>query len=253
MPSSKTALWLFAVLSSALLLSGCALPPEQLALRQRLEAGVQTPEDMVRFKTSDAAYAPVISSGQDWPQVGAATASSASAAALLQAAQLGDANAVRRLLREGASVEGRGGAMTPLAAAAMAGHTDVVKLLLAKGARTDTSNEDGESALMRAVRLNHVATAAVLLDAGASREVRNRQGDGLVMVAITEDFSAMLSLLLSKGANPNTPDRDGLTPLYWTDYLQRGELTQLLLNAGANPAVKKVVVPVNSGYAMGAF
>lgn len=245
MPSSKP----FGLGLCALLLSGCALPPEQLALRQRLEAGVQTPEDAVRFKTPDTAYAQLTASGQDWPQ----TAAPEQAAALLQAAQQGDANTVRRLLREGAPVEGRNGAMTPLAAAAMGGHTEVVRLLLINGARTDTSNEAGESALMRAVRMNRVATASVLLDAGASTTVRNRQGDGLCMVAISENFPAMLSLLLAKGVNPNTPDRDGLTPLYWTDYLQREELTHLLLAAGANPQVKKVVVPVASGYAMGEF
>ena len=162
-------------------LSGCAMPAEQLAYRQRLEAGVQTPEDTVRFKTSREEQQQLVVSVQDWPQadasrVGAELLKAASAGDLgatkaailagarvnasnewgstpvLLAAQQGQVDVVRTLLRAGAWPDGRGGAMTPLAAAALGGHTEVVKLLLNSGAKTDTSTESGESALVLAVR-----------------------------------------------------------------------------------------------------
>jgi ankyrin repeat protein len=260
------------------------MQPEQLAFRQRLEAGVQTPEDTVRFKTSREQHQQLVASAQEWPQV--ATTHSDAGAILMKAASAGDLGAtkaaivagarvnasnewgntpvmlaaqqgqvdvVRTLLRAGASADGRGGAMTPLAAAALGGHTEVVKLLLANGAQTDTSTETGEPALVLAVRMNHLAAAATLMDAGASLKVRSRQGDGLCMVTITENFPAMLALLLKHGANPSTPDRDGLTPLYWADYLKRDELVQQLLAAGADPQVKKVVLPASVSYSFGEF
>jgi ankyrin repeat protein len=263
-------------------LSGCAMPPQQLAYRQRLEAGVQTPEDMVRFKTSAEQQQQLVASAHDWPQANANRVSAellkaagagdlgATKAAIVAgarvnasnewgstpvmlAAQQGQVDVVRTLLRAGASPDGRGGAMTPLAAAALGGHTEVIKLLLANGAHTDTSTETGESALVLAVRMNRLAAAATLLDAGASLKVRNRQGDGLCMMAVSENFPDMLALLLKNGANPNSPDRDGLTPLYWAEYLKRDELAQLLLTAGADPLVKKIALPVSASYSFGEF
>lgn len=271
-------------------LSGCAFVPEQQALRQRLEAGVQTPEDTLRFKTPRAEQQQLVASAQDWPgttdtfnsnnstaQANAALIQAASTGdlaatkaallsgarvnardtwdrtAVLQAAQEGHTDVVRTLLRAGASADGRGAGMTPLAAAALGGHTEVVKLLLNSGARTDSSTETGESPLMLAVRLNRVAAAAALLQAGASLQVHNRQGDGPCMVAIAENFPQMLALLLQHGANPNMPDRDGLTPLYWAEYLQRPEMTQQLLAAGAKPQVKKIALPASGSYSFGEF
>jgi ankyrin repeat protein len=272
-------------------LSGCATAPAQLALRQRLEAGVQTPEDTLRFQTSREEQQQLVASAQDWPLATPSTHThstdtTTAGAALMKAASTGDlgatkaallggarvntsntwgstpvllaakeghADVVRTLLRAGASANGRGGAMTPLAAAALGGHTEVIKLLLGSGAEADTSTESGESALMLAVRMNRVPAAAALLEAGASLQVHNRQGDGPVMVAIAEDFPAMLALLLKHGASPNSPDRDGLTPLYWAEYLKRDALAQLLLASGAHPQVKKIALPTSGSYAFGEF
>lgn len=289
MPSSKQPSHARSLLSSWGLglcafvqLTGCALPPEQLAYRQRLEAGVQTPEDAVRFRTGREEQQRLVASAPEWPQAsnqraGAELMKAASAgdlgatkAALLAgarvnasnewgstpvllAAQQGQVDVVRTLLRAGAAPDGRGGAMTPLAAAALGGHTEVIKLLLASGAQTDTSTETGEPALLLAVRMNRLSAAAALLEAGASLKVHNRQGDGLVMVAITENFPEMLSLLLKHGASPNTPDRDGLTPLYWAEYLQRDGMVPTLLAAGAHPQVKKIALPTSGSYAFGEF
>jgi uncharacterized protein len=260
------------------------MPPEQLAFRQRLEAGVQMPEDTLRFKTSREQQQQLVRGAQDWPQNSNTTSNAG--ALLMQAASAGDLGAtksvimagapvnasnewgstpvllaakqgqldvVRTLLRAGASVDGRGAAMTPLAAAALGGHTEVVKLLLSHGAQTDTSTETGESALVLAVRMNRLATAAALLNAGASLTVKNRQGDGLCMVAIAENFPDMLALLLKHGVNPNTLDRDGLAPLYWAEYLKRDALAQLLLAGGADPQVRKIALPVSGSFSFGAF
>ncbi|WP_342617536.1 ankyrin repeat domain-containing protein [Rhodoferax sp. GW822-FHT02A01] len=263
-------------------ISGCAMAPEQLALRRRLEAGVQTPEDMVRFRTPDAENKQLVASGQDWPPAStvsangvlmkaasngdlAATKAALNAGAHVNAvtewgstpvqlaAQQGQGDVVRHLLRAGAVADGRGGAMSPLAAAALGGHAEVVKLLISKGAQVDGNTDTGESPLMQAVRLNRVDAAAALLEAGARLQARSRQGDSLCMVAINENYPAMLALLLRHGASPSTSDRDGLTPLYWAEFYKRDDMVQLLLAAGAKPDVKKLALPASSSYTLGEF
>lgn len=289
MPSSKPhrqrlglLSWLGLGLCASVQLAGCAMAPEQQAFRQRLEAGVQTPEDMLRFRTAPQEHAQLVASGNDWPaaeaepaqtelmraasagDLGATKAALLAGArvnarnawgstAVLLAAQQGQVDVVRALLRAGAVADGRGGAMTPLAAAALGGHTELVKLLLANGASTDTSTESGEPALVLAVRMNRLGAAAALLQAGASLKVRNRQGDGLCMVAISENFPQMLELLLQHGADPNAPDRDGLTLLYWAEFLRRDAMAHTLVQAGANPQLKKIALPAGGSYLFGEF
>jgi ankyrin repeat protein len=51
--------------------------------------------------------------------------------------------------------------------AANNGHTDVVKVLLAKGADLKAKDELGETALMCAERCGHMDIARILKDAGA--------------------------------------------------------------------------------------
>jgi hypothetical protein len=259
MPSSKNARRAFGLglgICCAALLCACAFPADQLALRQRLEAGVQTPDDAVRFRTPPALHDRLVAEGQDWlPAAGPVVASPHALASgqLLDAAATGDLAAARAALRAGADANGRGLGLSPLAAASLGGHTAVVRLLLAGGARPDTSTDNGETPLMLAVRLNRLETAAALLAAGASVRTTNRQGDSLCMVAIAENFPAMLALLLKNGADAHAPDRDGLLPIYWAGYYQRDELVRVLLEAGADPQQKKIAVPASSHYALREF
>lgn len=60
--------------------------------------------------------------------------------------------------------------------AAKFGHTDVVSLFLAFGAKADVPNENGQTALMRTVGRGHLETVKLLLESGAS--VRRTCKDG---------------------------------------------------------------------------
>src|SRR5437867_2164865 len=66
-------------------------------------------------------------------------------AALLDAAQQGDAMTVRQLLSEGVPADRpRRFGLTPLMIAAAKGHTDNVQVLLSHGAKTELKDEDLE-------------------------------------------------------------------------------------------------------------
>ncbi|MCM0083043.1 ankyrin repeat domain-containing protein [Geomonas sp. Red32] len=90
------------------------------------------------------------------------------------AAGEGDFANVSQLLAKGASPDATGpdGVSTALVSAAAAGHTEVVKLLLEKGARPELPDSAGKTAIQRAQEAGHPSTAEVLKE--AMRDPRRR-------------------------------------------------------------------------------
>jgi len=257
--------------------TGCALDPKTLAYRDRIEQGAIGPDEFVRFRESQAEMLALVASASDPVPLTASVldrelskaAASADVArlrqlikdgakvnavdewgntALLISAREGEIDSARVLLRARADVEGRGGAMTPLAAAALRGHTQMVQLLLRAGADVNAVGLNGQTPLMNAVKLNRMGAAQALLKAGASTRVTDRVGDNLLVVAITEDYPQMLSLLLEMGAYPDMADANGLSPLYWAQLLKRPEMERRLLAAGASTEHLKQVVRESRTY-----
>lgn len=281
MPSSSV-VPRFLVAGITCLLAGCAMNPQQLAYRERLELGFVTPEDIERFKTSEHEQLALVAEARggvlrnspvldqqlmqaagtgDVTRITALLAEGAQVnatdalgnTALLNAVREGDVESARVLLKAGAYADGRGGAMPPLAAAALRGHTIVARLLIRNDANVDAVGANELSALMNAVKLNHLGVAKVLIEAGANTRVLDRAGDNLLAVAVTEGYAEMLALLLKLGVPADLADRNGLTALYWADYLKRPDLSRLLLDAGADPARKKTEIRVSQSYQLGEF
>lgn len=262
--------------------TGCALDPKTLAYRDRLEQGAIGPEEYVRFRGSQVEMLALIASGSDPVPLtarvldselskAAATGDVArlrqlikdgarvnavdewGSTAMLMSAREGEMDSARVLLRARADVEGRGGAMTPLAAAALRGHTQMVQLLLRAGADLNAVGLNDQTPLMNAVKLNRLDTVRVLLKAGARMQVTDRAGDNLLVVAITEDFPEMLTLLLELGASPDLADANGLSPLYWAQLLNRPDMAQRLIAAGANLGQLKQTVRSSRPYTFQEF
>jgi ankyrin repeat protein len=70
-----------------------------------------------------------------------------------------------------------------LRAAAAADRIGEIAVLLAEGTPVDTPDEDGETALMKAIKTDHPAAAALLHRHGASLESKNREGDSAREIA----------------------------------------------------------------------
>ena len=285
MPSFSSVSVAIRLACAALLAAGlmaCAHDPETLAFRDRLEQGAVAPDEQERFRTPAAESLALTASASD-PLLLVATAidlelmkAAASGdvarikqlvkdgarvnatdawgnTALLVSARQGEIDTARLLLRSGAYVEGRGGAMTPLGAAALRGHAQMVQLLLRAGADINAPGLNEQTPLMNAVKLNRLSTARVLLKAGASTLVTDRAGDNLLVVAITENYPEMLSLLLEMGAYPDLADANGLSPLYWAQLLKRPDMAQRLLAAGASPERLKQVTRASQPYTFQEF
>ena len=167
--------------------------------------------------------------------------------ALMFAAWKGHSEIVRLLARAGANVNAvsQTGA-TPLIYAANAGSQESVRILLNHGARTNTRMRDGatplfygvksndpqltnllvaasspaiinarqnngDTALMRAVRLGNLNVIDRLLDGNPALEVKDGFGNTALMNAARLGRTRAIMRLLRKGANPNTPDDRGVT------------------------------------------
>ncbi|MGW0117362.1 ankyrin repeat domain-containing protein [Streptomyces sp. NPDC003327] len=128
--------------------------------------------------------------------------------ALYRAAVADEAGIVRMLLAAGADPgrpSGEDGGDLPLCGASCGGHTEVVRALLAGGARADQEEAYGYTALAWAVRLGHADTARALLEHGADPD---RPGpDGLVplVAAARRGSTGCVRALLDHGARALDP------------------------------------------------
>jgi len=117
--------------------------------------------------------------------------------------------------------------------AARNGHTEAVALLLAKGAKVEAADNNGNTPLIVAAREGHTETVALLLEKGANIEAADKYGNTPLILAAWEGHTEAVALLLAKGANIEAADNDGDTPLIWAAREGRTEAVALLLANGA--------------------
>jgi ankyrin repeat protein len=97
-------------------------------------------------------------------------------------------------------------ANTALCYAAMHGHTEVLRFLLAQGANVNAENRDGATALMRAALANEVNSARILLENGASVKCRDKYGRTALMYAAMNGSYESAQLLLQHKAAKSERD-----------------------------------------------
>ena len=138
------------------------------------------------------------------------------------------AAAVRVLLQHGANLHRTNDAgETPLHVATHTGvgaaHADVIKALLAAGARPQQADGNGLTALQRFVRhgSDDGEIVALLLKAGANPDQKDSRGDAPLHTAIKTGGSNgkanVVEALLGGGANPCVRDARGYTPYHMAD------------------------------------
>ena len=125
-----------------------------------------------------------------------------------EASRNGDTKLVKELLDKANK-----GGYTALQLASMRGHTEVVKLLLDRGASVDEKGEDGDTALMRASYGGHTEVVKLLLDRGASVDEKDTDGNTALMLASQNSHTEVVKLLLDRGASLTEKNNDGDTAL----------------------------------------
>ena len=148
----------------------------------------------------------------------------------IDAAKKGDVDLVRRFLAAGVSPNcGIGFTrdhrktynpdMTPLLAAAEAGHSHVVRLLLSAGANPNLINDDGCSVLTAVVLAGHEEVVRILLDADANPNI-GTWNDGFnhitaLMIAAWQGHAGIVRSLLKAGARFKARDDNGNSVMFY--------------------------------------
>ena len=122
------------------------------------------------------------------------------------------------------------------------GHSNCLKILLARGANINAQDEQGRTALMHAANNGRTHAVRILLEAGANVDMQDDNGDTALIHSIQHNFNyvEIMQLLLKHKANINTHNVLGWTALhcaihkrYTSDHDIFPDRIALLLDAGA--------------------
>ena len=169
-----------------------------------------------------------------------------------QAAWKGDVEAVERHWAAGTDVNSASG-----------GHSAIVALLIAKGARVNEKDAEGLTPLHRAARSGHRDTAALLISNGAEVNVKNSAGltpleladenaaellrkhggkSAVKLGALSDDAAngniEAVKQHLTAGTDVDGKDDLGRTPLYRAAYNGHMGIAELLISRGAELSVR---------------
>ena len=168
-----------------------------------------------------------------------------SAAQIATAAQNGDREAVKALLKKGADVnEAQGDGSTALHWAAIKGDAEMARMLVVAGANVRATTRIGAyTPLFLAAKGGFSDVVAVLLAAGADAKTATSNGTTPLMIAAAAGDTRSITSLVENGADINAKDTaKGETPLMFAAGFNRLDAVKLLLARGADhKATTKVV------------
>ncbi len=154
-------------------------------------------------------------------------------ALLLKSAHDGDISGVKDAIKAGANcsvVDGRG--MRPIIWAALRGHVEIIRVLLANGAGVDELNTAEWTPLMEASMEGHHLIVKLLIEEGANVNAETNVSGTALMFASIKGHVDIVKQLLEKGADPSisidgTKDA-GMTALDYACQKEHSEVIRLL-------------------------
>jgi len=121
----------------------------------------------------------------------------------------------------------------PLHTAAHAGHGHIVALLLQFGASVEASDKDGQTPLCLATWKGHAECVSLLFEYGACPNTSNKAGWHPMHLAAAGGHTSIVSILARHGGHVNAADSTGWTPLHEAAAEGHTEVVGLLLGHGA--------------------
>ena len=163
------------------------------------------------------------------------------------AAQAGDTESVRALLKDGVDVNAaQGDGTTALHWAALANDVDLAETLLYAGANVKAATRLGAyTPLVLAARSGSAAIVETLLAAGADVNDATTSGSTALMLASASGSTDAVRLLLEQGADVDARELSGgQTALMFAAASKRHAVIDLLVENGADPGLTTEVVDV---------
>jgi ankyrin repeat protein len=177
--------------------------------------------------------------------LGLSVALHAAGSTVVDAARVGDRDAVRALLKQGADVNvTQGDGLTALHWAAIKGDADLAHTLLVAGAHVHAATRLGAyTPLHMAAEIGSAPTVAALVKGGADVNARTATGATPLMLAASSGDTAAVRALLDAGANIDARELErGHTPLMFAAANNRAGAVTLLLQRHADPNIATNVV-----------
>lgn len=162
-----------------------------------------------------------------------------------QAARDGNLPEVKRLVDGGAdpNEQNKWGttALTGASGGSTLTHTEIVRYLVAHGARVNKRVADGTTALNEASFWGNIETVRILLAANADVNAAKDNGYTPLLSAASRGHIEIVSVLISAGADLNRQTRSGgLTALHLASSAGYRDIVKLLIAAGARQDIKNI-------------
>jgi ankyrin repeat protein len=144
-------------------------------------------------------------------------------------------SAIRELERRGINLKKEN-----FFAALNAGSPELIDLFVRSNFNINVTDENGNQALMLALKMGYTVVARILLVAGADFSARDKLGLTPLLVACgktTQGYKAIAEMLIVKGAFINIRDSLGFTPLLLSLSGGSMEIARLLIERGADVLV----------------
>jgi ankyrin repeat protein len=117
--------------------------------------------------------------------------------------------------------------------AAWSGDTARVQELIGTGADANSTDHNGDTALMFAVSRGYPEIMDALIKAGADVNAKDRYGLTALMFAASKGRADFVEALLGEGADVNAKDMYGWTPLMFSETAGNTGIARILEGAGA--------------------
>lgn len=165
---------------------------------------------------------------------------------LMEAVNANDVGRVYRLIADGADVNERGFAGSPLHLATSKGFLGIAGILVDNGAELDAGIDLDNTTPLHLAALNDVpALAGFLLSRGASVDAIDSQGRSPLIVAAIYGSTRTARVLLANGAQATLADSIyAMAPIHWAALHGSGDIIDMLAASGADinlrdPVLKK--------------
>jgi ankyrin repeat protein len=158
--------------------------------------------------------------------------------ALFEAVKQGDIEQVKKLISEGADVNGRNSrSQNPLHCAARAGNEQIARLLIAEGADVNASMGDEPwTPLLDAANSGNAKVVKLLLEKGAKVDVGDSYGYTPLYYAIWSEDIESVKMLIAAGAdiNKRVNENDEYNAFFDAVWMDNADLVKILIDAGAD-------------------